>query len=139
MRMARRALAAAALLLLLGGPTPGAVGSCDDDVDGFADLTEYCKEREELICVRRALRKELSTEQRDDCRREAMDACDRRFWAPDCRPTNRQAQACLNALRSTETVQTPEDELKECNTEALCTARTTGTPIDMGEDAGMAP
>lgn len=143
---ARRVLAAVALFALLGGPTPGAVGSCGDSVDGFADLTEYCKEREELTCVRRALRKELSTQERDDCRREALSACERRFWAPDCRPTARQANACLNALRAEETVDTPEDELDECNTEALCTVKTAAagsgafhSPRDGGTAESRAP
>jgi hypothetical protein len=140
-RGARRLLAAVALFALLGGPTPGAVGACDDSVDGFADLSEYCKEREELTCVRRALRKELSTQERDDCRREALSACERRFWAPDCRPTTRQANACLNALRAEETVNTPEDELDECNTQALCTVKTSAAgsgSFDAPGDAGTA-
>ena len=127
----------AALLFLLGGPTPGAVGACEGDDSGdFADIVDYCQEREELICVRRALRKELSTEERDDCRREVIDLCERRAWSADCRPTNRQADACLNALRSMDTLDTPEDELDECKTKALCTVRT-GAPTSIGDDGGM--
>ncbi|MDH5671684.1 MAG: hypothetical protein OEZ06_06015 [Myxococcales bacterium] len=133
----RRAALGLGLLAFLGGPTPGAVGSCDEDLDGFVDLREYCKEREELVCVRRWLRKELTDEARDDCRREALSLCERRVWRPDCRPTERQARACLNALRAKGTVKTPEDELETCNREALCTVRESQDSND--SDAGSGP
>jgi hypothetical protein len=114
----------ALLFVLLAAPTPGAVGSCGtgSELQAPAELETYCKDREELICVRRYLRKELSIDDRDDCRREVIDLCERRFWAPECRPTRRQANACLNALRAKETVDIPEDELDECDAKALCTA-----------------
>jgi len=122
-RIARRALSSVLLFLVLAGPTPGAVGSCGgDELDRDADLDSYCAEREQLVCVRQALRREITSGQRDDCRREAIADCRNRSWAPRCQPTERQTQACLNALRSLDTLNTPDDELEECQTDALCTA-----------------
>ena len=118
-----RAAACLAIVLALGGPTPGAVGGCGgDELDREADLESYCSQREQLVCVRRALRREITSGERDDCRRQAIVACRNRSWAPQCSPTERQTRACLNALSSTETLQTPEDELEECQTRALCNA-----------------
>jgi hypothetical protein len=132
-----RVLGWALLALLISAPTPGAVGSCgSDELSGQADLVAYCTEREELICVRRYERGDLvSVGDRDDCRREEIARCERRFWAPGCAPTKREANACLNALRSRDTLSTKEDELEECQREALCTAR----PPDITVDAGGNP
>jgi hypothetical protein len=130
-----RAGMCALLLLVLGGPTPGAVGACGgDELDGEADLDSYCAEREQLVCVRQALRREISTGARDDCRRRAIADCMNRSWAPDCRPTERQTRACLNALSSTDTLDTPEDELEECQSEALCNAAPRGEAGGGGGD-----
>jgi hypothetical protein len=117
-------------------PAPGAVGSCGgENLDREADLVSYCKEREELMCVRQAERGELSDAERDECRRTEIARCDRRFWAPGCRPTQREANACLNALRSLDTLSIPEDELYECNRRALCTARPAGKTASI--DGGL--
>jgi hypothetical protein len=117
----RRIAFSALVLLTLSGPSPGAVGSCGgDELDEPADLQTYCRERDQLICVRRALRKEISDAERDECRRDALIDCDHRSFAPGCEPTERQARACLGALRSLDTLSTPEDQLEECDPEALC-------------------
>lgn len=112
------------LLLALAAPTPGAVGSCggEQGLDDFANLDSYCKQRDQLVCVRRQLRKELSLKETNDCRLSAIERCQLRSWSPGCHPTNRQTQACLNALRSIDTLDTKEDHLEECNSKALCTA-----------------
>jgi hypothetical protein len=126
----KRLMLCALALGLLSGPTSGAVGSCGgEQLDEPADLPSYCSEREQLVCVRRELRHEISIGERDDCRRAALEACSRRFWPADCRPSERQTRACLNALRSTDTLQTPESDLEECHTEALCT-------VEPRDDAG---
>jgi hypothetical protein len=129
-----RALAALGLVLLLAAPTPGAVGSCGSggELTRFADLQPFCKQSEQLKCVRRALRKELTDQQRDDCRRAAIMQCEQRSWAPGCHPIVRQTRACLNALSALDTLQTKERDIVECNTTALCAVATTPVP-----DAGM--
>jgi hypothetical protein len=124
------------LLLGLGAPTPGAVGSCGgDDLSETADLQSYCIAREDLVCVRRGERGELSAVGVDKCRRDALEVCPRRWWSPECRPTEREARACLNALRSLDTLSTPEGEIEECQVSALCRARES-TPI--ANDPGAA-
>lgn len=121
--MLRRSASCAALFLLLGGPTPGAVGSCgDDELARPAEFKSYCLEREQLICVRRGMRREISTAAEHECRWDAIAFCDAvDDWNPRCHPTERVTRACLNALRSLDTLQTPEHELEECGSEALCT------------------
>lgn len=129
-RFARRAAGWLFVALLIAAPTPGAVGSCgSDELSGPAELVAYCTEREELICVRRHERREISLIERDKCRRDQIARCSHRYWAPGCAPTKREANACLNALRSLDTLSTKENEIEECQSEALCTAR---PPEDSG-------
>lgn len=132
---AHRGFGVVLLALLISAPTPGAVGSCgSDELSGQADLVAYCTEREELICVRRYERREIGLDERDDCRRAEIARCERRFWAPGCAPTKREANACLNALRSLDTLSTEESEIDECQREALCTARPPELTFDGGVD-----
>jgi len=128
-RVGLRILSGLGLVLLLGGPTPGAVGSCGEESAPFVDLNEYCETREALSCERRRLRGEFpSTSEQDpefkECVRVAyQDLCPLRFWAPGCRPTTRQVSACLGALRSFDTLDVEEDDLPECKVSALCTVQ----------------
>jgi hypothetical protein len=112
---------------MLGGPTPGAVGSCGEE-DEFVELVPYCEEREQLICYRQYLRDELAGGDRglEECRLDAIDACQNRRWAPGCRPTERQARACINALSAVDTLDTPVSEIEECGDQALCRVREEG-------------
>jgi hypothetical protein len=131
-----RALFALIILLMLGAPTPGAVGSCGAE-DGEADLFSFCREREELTCWRRGLRRELTEKAVTECRENAIEQCKQRVWAPECRPTERQAEACINALRSLDTVQTVESRIAECKEKRLCTAEAaaeTSDKTDSGEE-----
>jgi hypothetical protein len=116
--------------LLICAPTPGAVGSCGaDQLDNTADFSDYCQQREQLVCVRRYLRKEITEATRDECRWDAIDTCARSAFPSTCRPTQRQTGACLNALSSFDTLKTKEEDLPECKPKALCTA---ATLIDAG-------
>jgi len=118
---------------LLVGTTPGAVGSCGgDDLNRVANFDSYCRQREELVCTRRYLRKEITAETRDICRWDAIDACQRRVFPPDCKPSERETQACLRALASFDTLDTPEAEIDECRQKALCQA----TPSEQAGAAG---
>jgi len=133
--MVWRVLLVGLILLMLGGPTPGAVGSCGAK-DGEADLFSFCREREELTCWRRGLRRELTEKAVNECRANAIEQCRLRVWAPECRPTERQANACINALRAMDTVQTVENRIGECKEKALCTAgaaNASSSEIDGGE------
>lgn len=137
-----RAMGMGLWVLLIAAPTPGAVGSCSskDDLDQPASLREYCREREELLCVRGQMRLEYTVAAQDACRRDATDRCATRFWYDSCQPTVRETEACLNALRLIDTLDTTVDEIDECNTEALSCADTSATePADYTADAGVMP
>jgi hypothetical protein len=129
-----RVCAGVALVFALAAPTPGAVRSCNGEgsLDQAANLVTYCKEREQLVCVRRGLRKKSSLATTNDCRRAAIQQCELRSWSPGCMPTQRQTRACLNALRSLDTLQTPEDKIPECNAQALCTAHAAAKDAGVG-------
>jgi hypothetical protein len=120
--------------LLLAAPTPGSVGACGSDERDFpADFMDYCQKREQLGCVRRFLRKEITGPTRDTCRLDAVDACGRSAFPADCQPTRRETDACLNALSSFDTLDTKEADLAECKQNALCHA----TPSEQ-HDSGLA-
>ncbi|MCG8556844.1 MAG: hypothetical protein MJD61_16400 [Proteobacteria bacterium] len=138
MRAIPAPLAGSIGLLLLVAATPGSVGSCGRE-ESLADLHAYCPQREGLICHRRLLRHEFATTTPDDfeyraCRARALGLCQRRFWAPGCRPTRRAAQSCLNALSSFATLDRPAESLPECSTLTLCRG-----PAVITIDAGAAP
>ncbi len=136
--MVRRALVATSLLLLLGGPTPGAVGSCGEESAPLVDLVDYCVDRELLSCRRRQLRGELNDDTYADCADDVVRViCPSRFWAPGCRPTTRQANACIEALRSYDTLQIEERDLPECKVSALCTIEMQPSDASMRQDGGM--
>lgn len=130
------------VLLLIGlgymaiaAPTPGAVGSCGtDDLGAPADFMHYCEQREQLICTRKYLRKEITAETHDSCRWDAIDACERRAFPNDCAPTKRETEACLRALSSFDTLDTDEAKIPECSRSALCKA----TPSEEAADSGGA-
>lgn len=137
-----RALVALVWVSLIAGPTPGAVGSCsgDEDLEADADLRAYCKEREELVCVRGEMRNEYGIDAQDDCRRDALDRCATRFWYDSCKPSRRETEACLTALRLVDTLHTQVTEIDECNSEALACVETSDVdPADYGADAGVGP
>ena len=130
-----RSIAAAFFLLFICGPAPGAVGSCEE-VRRLAEPVSYCQQREQLVCWRRYLRGELEGGEREanECRRAAIAQCQYRYWAPDCQPTERQTRTCLNALRSYDTLNTPESEIEQCSVETLC--RESGGLVRGAPDAG---
>jgi hypothetical protein len=120
----RRWLASIAFIACLASAaTPGSVGSCgSDDLDESADFQSYCEQRAQLECTRRFLRKEITATTRDDCRWKGIDVCSVSSFPPDCRPTRRLTEGCLNALASFDSLQTKEEDLAECKKDLLCTA-----------------
>lgn len=108
---------------LASAATPGSVGSCGgDELDASADFDSYCRERAELECTRRFLRKEITADTRDMCRWKGIDVCSVSSFPSDCRPSKRLTEACLNALASFDTLETKEQDLPECKQKVLCTA-----------------
>ena len=122
-----RGAALLALALLIAAPTPGAVGSCGgDELTSQADVVSYCQEREQLVCERKRRRGELDDDGAQLCRHDVIELCAKRFWPNDCRPTQRVARACLNALRSLDTLDTKESEIEECKAKSLCSIQADG-------------
>lgn len=120
--MFRRVGAGLLLFLLLGGPSPGAVGECGADVrNEAADEEEFCRDFLEWIFIRAAERQEIDDTLRDDCRRQLPQICEG-SRLPRCSPTIRQADACINALSAAETLETPFYLLPECERSQLCNA-----------------
>ncbi len=108
------------LVLLLGGPTPGAVGSCSDN-DEVIGAVEWCVEKEGWICERRGAQGTYDDDEVDACLRGVEPSCQGRTWPPDCVPlTRRVAQACIDALGSIDRLGTAEGDLEECKLETLC-------------------
>lgn len=123
------------LIPILGGPAPGAVGGCgcgDDPLDAPVDLEAYCLEREQLVCVRAFERGKGSVFDRDDCRRAAAEVCANRSFPRECEPSQRQAQACLNALHSRSTLERRVNQLRECRDLCDFDANPDANPVDGG-------
>lgn len=141
-RWGRRLAIVLPFAALLLGPTPGAVGSCNQDaydnhvLNTSDELIDYCQQKEQLFCYRRELREELDHDESTECRHKAIRLCETRFWSPDCRPTERRAEACLRALSSKDTVDIEESEIKECRTSELCTDVRIEGPEPSDLDAG---
>lgn len=133
----------ALLFIALGGPTPGAVGSCNDDVK-TADPVEFCIYKKSLTCIRENARGDIQilpesvtacageseTAARQNCEREdsknrclssAQNDCAGISWGNTCSPPNEiQADACLQALGSMERIGQATSEIGECNSDVLC-------------------
>jgi len=122
-------------VLLLSGTTPGAVGSCngDDELSRPAEFRSYCEQREQLVCIRRFLREEITAEARDICLWDALAACALRAFPAGCEPTLRETDACVRALSALDTVDTPDDQIGECQ---LCEGEAADGIADVAPQSG---
>lgn len=104
--------------LVLGGPSPGAVGSCNDDIP-IADPVEFCIAKKKYTCVRDNYREELTTSY-EECIANADSSCAGATW-DNCDPPNEiKADACIQALRSMSRIDEPTSAILECNAQILC-------------------
>lgn len=129
MRRAWTVLVSTATAAALVGPAPGDVGSCGEAPRGV-DATEYCRIREAWLCRRQQARGELTPAQERTCIDNAVARCRSvAGWPPDCqpRPTQREAQACIDQLRRKDNLDTPVSEIPRCH---LCGAPS--SPRDAG-------
>jgi len=121
-----RAIGAALLLIgLLAGPTPGAVGSCDQETK-YADPAEFCEDRENLACQRARVRC-LSAGGTDcvameqACIGRVPEMCAGYNFAVGCQPTERQTQNCIDQLSRIDTVHIEEvNDVPGCTPADLC-------------------
>lgn len=117
-----RAAIAALLLLVLGAPGPGHVGSCSDATDAAADPEAFCRARKTWLCARQqaaypmcAGAPPFTQAQYDECRARIPADCSGARFPSDCFVTKRQTDACIDALSRMENVCIPEDMITECN------------------------
>ena len=137
-----RVLLGVGLLVLLGGPGPGSVGSCSETESSFASAPQHCVNKGDAICARVRAR----------CVRDGMPDCDANFiacrtplpmscrmfsWNPACSPpTQDQADACIDALLRADTLDVPDGEIDtriEACREVTCAGR---SGLHAPEDAG---
>jgi len=117
-----RSLGLGALLaLVLGGPTPGSVGSCDQDAQ-TANAEQFCRARKDLACQRRYARGEIDQAAEMACRAGVDAECVGAAWPADCDPppTTVQTRACIAALANSERLSEAENAIPECLTSTLC-------------------
>jgi hypothetical protein len=98
-RVVRRLVLGALAFVVLGGPSPGFVGSCDPSIAGSPDAYRYCTDRSGLICSRELESGRIDEAQFLACYDAIRPFCEtRRNWS-GCVPTAAAVEACLNALR----------------------------------------
>ncbi|MEM9067782.1 MAG: hypothetical protein AAGE52_04725 [Myxococcota bacterium] len=109
-----RAMILIGLLALCVGPAPGEVGGCNSDTT-VADAEDFCRQQSAWICRRQEFRGEIADVQ--GCVDEIPAACAGSNWPFTCQPfpTNREAQACIDALALESNVETPVEDLSACN------------------------
>lgn len=137
-----RALVGAILFLALGGPAPGAVGSCGTE-STVTDAVQFCTDRKVYECDRGRARGDVQipspTPCPDDpatpedesapaycnwiyCRSLVAGVCATFSWPSDCnpQPTTAVTTPCLNALRDASRLSTPSADIPECNINVIC-------------------
>jgi len=137
----RRALVGALLLMGLGGPSPGAVGSCGGEIS-TADPVQFCANRRIAECSRALARGDAlppapapcvddpATSYNESepavcnwvfCIEQVPNRCSMANFA-GCNPPPTQAIAddCIAALTSVERLPQPTAEIAECNIDVIC-------------------
>ncbi|MEZ4254498.1 MAG: hypothetical protein R3A78_02110 [Polyangiales bacterium] len=87
-----------ALFLVLGGPTPGSVGSCSDDVS-VSDPEQFCLDSQALYCLRDHEAERIDDDAYDDCLAAVTDMCEGFVWNPAVCNPRRTPTARGRALR----------------------------------------
>jgi hypothetical protein len=144
MKMVLRALVAVGLLVLLGGPGPGSVGSCSESEPDIANAPQYCVDKNEALCRRTLVMCGRGIPACDNaylrCVNGApaemppfpplVERCSGAAWPGSCRPpTKTQAQGCIRALLADDPdhLSVPNDQVfmrfPEC-AEIQCTSTT---------------
>jgi hypothetical protein len=144
MKLAWRFLAAVGLLVFLGGPGPGSVGSCSETKPDVADAPQYCVNKNEALCRRTLVMCGRGVTACDNaylrCTNGApmemppfpplIERCAGAAWPATCRPpTASQASRCIAALLASDPahLSVPNDQVfmrfPEC-AEIQCTSTT---------------
>jgi hypothetical protein len=59
---------------------------------------EHCERMQAWTCARRAARGDISEAEQESCLESIVGICAGAVWPPDCRPTEREGAACIEAL-----------------------------------------
>ena len=121
--LAVRAAVGVLLVLGLGGPSPGHLGSCG--ATSAADPVQFCTSKETYVCARECGSGRWDAAMRMTmCGTDAVIAsrCAGFGFPPGCLPTQVQASACFEALRNPDRLGTPFLDITECNSTTLCSS-----------------
>jgi hypothetical protein len=130
-RIAIRLGAGVIILLALGGPTPGYVGTCDASGGStVADPAQFCTSRKTWECARDYAAHRIDMGMYNACALGIDAACAGFNWTPGCAPSPQLADACISALSDMSRVGTPTPMIEECYTESLCGGAPLTTPDD---------
>lgn len=111
-RALRRLVLGAFAFVMLGGPSPGYIGSCSPS--SAPDAYMFCRDRRYTECEREARAGRATPEQFMLCYDGVPAYCEMRRTWNDCIPTSAQLAGCLDALRDSSRDATPTPELPEC-------------------------
>jgi hypothetical protein len=117
-----RLAAGVVILLALGGPTPGYIGSCDAGGARVADPAQFCVDKRSAECARDLSAMRITMEMYNACSATLLSECNGFNWAAGCSPSPETADACLAALRDPSRLGTLNSEIVECNAASLCGA-----------------
>ncbi len=121
-RLVLRAAAGTVILLALGGPTPGYIGSCDASGPRVADPAQFCVDRRQAECARDYYGMRISADMYNACAMTIESSCAGFNWTAGCSPSPETAGACVSALREMSRVGTATAMIPECYMESLCGA-----------------
>jgi hypothetical protein len=117
-----RILAAAFLVLMLGGPTPGNVGGCgvDSEARGVT-ASAHCLEKQFWQCARDEAAGRLDAMEFQLCNEAVGPGCAGAAFPFGCMPTQEQADDCYDLLRRSDLLHLTNEELLSTHTECnLC-------------------
>lgn len=110
----------ALLVLALGGPSPGHIGSCDGSAE-LAGAADFCERYRTYYCARELMGGRLPASEYQACIQrtgpnsgDPFTYCSRFAFTPGCEPSQRTADACIDALARTD-VSVRSDDIQQCD------------------------
>jgi hypothetical protein len=117
-RLVARILVGGMLVLALGGPSPGHVGSCDGSGE-LADAAMFCEAYRTYYCARELSGGRLPAAEYAACTQRTGPTgpytyCTGFSFMTGCEPSQRSADSCIRALDQTE-VSIPTGNIAQCD------------------------
>lgn len=127
-RVLLRLGAGVVILLALGGPTPGYVGTCSTDTPAVVDPEQFCVDRKSSECARDRVAGRTDEATYNACANMIESQCTGATWTNGCAPSPQLAGACISALRDMSRLATLNAMIEECYQETLCGTAPLVTP-----------